>query len=246
MNRLMCRRFATAASIVLGLSSTLSSIARADPDDRAAKPAPVADAPWSSRKPERPERPGTAAASDYEPAEAPVDVLFRAAVALALAEPERARSFVSRARLAGWLPEMRFRVYRRYARTEGLSFNDTGAGVVAPVDISAIDDVRYEWRATWDLSRIVFNPDELQAHSEALRMSDLRRDIQSLVIRLFFERRRLVAESQTSGGAATSSDAAGTARRSIRVAEIEAELEMLSGGAFWSRSPPRREAPPTP
>jgi hypothetical protein len=178
-------------------------------------------------------------------AEPSVDVLCRAAVALAFAEPDRARGFVNRARLAGWLPEVRFRVYRRYARTEGLSFNDTGSGVVAPVDISAIDDVRYEWRATWDLSRIVFNPDELQAHSEALRMSDVRRDIQTLVIRLFFERRRLVAEAQDAGG--TSSDAAGTARRSLRVAEIEAELDMLSGGAFSSAAAaPRREVVLTP
>src|SRR5699024_308924 len=86
----------------------------------------------------------------------PVEVLSRAAVAMALAEPERARSFVSRARIAGWLPEFHFRVFRRFARTEGLTLDDTAASV--PLDVSAVDDVRYEWRATWDLSRMVFNP----------------------------------------------------------------------------------------
>ena len=235
-------RLAIAAAIIAACPYA-SQIARADPDDRTARAAPVGDAAWSSKGVQGPLTPASAAS---QPPETPVDALCRAAVALALAEPERARGFVSRARLAGWLPEMRFRVYRRYARTEGLSFNDIGAGVVAPVDISAIDDVRYEWRATWDLSRIVFNPDELQAHSEALRMSDLRRDIQSLVIRLFFERRRLVAESQVNGAGVPSSDAAATGRRSLRIAEIEAELDMLSGGAFSSSSPPRHEAPRTP
>src|SRR4051794_15441943 len=57
-------------------------------------------------------RPGSRAA-DTSP---PVDALCRAAVAMALAEPERARSFVSRARIAGWLPELHFRVFRRFAR----------------------------------------------------------------------------------------------------------------------------------
>jgi hypothetical protein len=219
----------------------VSGVAHADPDERVARAADTTDRAHSDRRAAVPAASGPAPSV----AETPVDVLCRAAVALALAEPERARGYVSRARLAGWLPELRFRVYRRFARTEGLSFNDAGAGVVAPVDISAIDDVRYEWRATWDLSRIVFNPDELQAHSEALRMSDVRRDIQSLVIHLFFERKRLVAEAQLSGSAASDAPAV-AARRSVRIVEIESELDMLSGGAFSAGPPARREAALTP
>ena len=75
-----------------------------------------------------------------------VDELCRAAVALALAEPERARGFIFRARAAGWLPELRFRMFRRFARTEGLTLDDTAT--TTPVDVSGVDDVRYEWRAT--------------------------------------------------------------------------------------------------
>jgi len=142
-----------------------------------------------------------------------VDDLCRAAVALALAEPERARSFIVRARAAGWLPELRFRVFRRFARTEGLTLDDTAT--TTPVDVSGVDDVRYEWRATWDLSRIVFNPDELQAHAEALRMADVRHDIQSLVIRLYFERRRLLASShRTRGEGSAGAGRDGAERRS--------------------------------
>ena len=179
-----------------------------------------------------------------EAADPPVDEVCKAAVALALAEPERARGFLNRARVAGWLPEVRFRVYRRFARTEGLTFDDTGTGAVAPVDISAVDDVRYEWRATWDLSRMVFNPDELQAHFEALRMSDVRRDIQSLVIKLYFERRRLVIERSPSGAVTTrgaTTDARAADRRNLRIWEIEAQLNALSDGAFSGGAGPRRE-----
>jgi hypothetical protein len=158
-----------------------------------------------------------------------VDVVCKAAVALALAEPERARAFLSRARLAGWLPEIHFRIYRRFARTEGLTFADVGGGggTVAPVDISAVDDVRYEWRGSWDLSRMVFNPDELHAHFEALRMADVRRDIQSLVIKLYFERLRLLAEPDPNSAATPLAE-----KLAFRVTEIEAQLDAVSGGAF--------------
>jgi len=192
---------------------------------------------WSTAKADSPDE---GAANRDSPAPRPVagepavETLCRAAVALALAEPERARSFINRARAAGWLPELRFRVFRRFARTEGLTLDDTST--TTPVDVSAVDDVRYEWRATWDLSRMVFNPDELQAHAEALRMSDVRRDIQSLVIRLYFERRRLLA----SGGAAWTHESEASEggpageRRHLRVLELEAQLEALSGMPFFT------------
>ena len=212
-----------------------------DPDDRIPSDirTPVSDAAVT------PPASSSAPPSDPWAGDAPVEVVCRAAVALALAEPERARSFVTRARLAGWLPEVRFRVYRRFARTEGLTFDDTGTGSVAPIDISAVDDVRYEWRATWDLSRMVFNADELQAHFEALRMADVRRDIQSLVIRLYFERRRLVLANEPSGNRAVAPRGGMTGdrsddRRSLRILEIEAQLDSVSGGAFLEGKPARR------
>jgi len=185
--------------------------------------------------------PPTAAAGASPTGEPPVDLLCKAAVTMAMAEPERARGFITRARVAGWLPEVRFRVFRRFARTEGLTLDDTATG--APVDVSAVDDVRYEWRATWDLSRMVFNPDELQAHAEALRMSDVRRDIQSLVIRLYFERRRLLIEPPAREPRATE-PAGGEPRRRLRVEEIEAELDALSGGAFTASGRASAEASP--
>jgi hypothetical protein len=162
-----------------------------------------------------------------------IDRLCAAAVETALADPERARALVVRARLAGWLPEMGFRVYRRWARTEGVTLEDPVTGAPIPVDIKAIDDVRYEWRATWDLSRIVFNPDEISAHLEALRMADVRRDIQLMVIRLYFERRRLMTElSRRRDGAVDRRPASNRQSGNLRILEIEAELDALSGGAF--------------
>jgi len=200
---------------------------RADGSDA---PAPADSAATAGRPTARTERSATGDVRASRASDPSVDELCRAAVAMALAEPERARSFLLRARLAGWLPELRFRLFRRFARTEGLTLDDTVAS--SPLDVSAVDDVRYEWRATWDLSRMVFNSDELQAHSEALRMADVRRDIQSLVVRLYFERRRLLVgrpRTEASGVAAAEAEE----HRWLRVAEVEAQLEALTGRDFF-------------
>jgi hypothetical protein len=164
----------------------------------------------------------------------PVDALRAAASELALTEPDRAHSLVVRARLAGWLPEIRGRVDRRFARAESVDLGTSSATPLAPVGIDSNNDVRYELRATWDLSRIVFNPDELGAQFQALRTADARREIESLVIRLYFERRRLKAELAAAD--ATNMAPAGMPLSGmtleLRVDEIEAELDALTGGAF--------------
>jgi hypothetical protein len=197
---------------------------------------PEAEAQAGARAEAEAGRPPRPAASGRAAEEISVDRLCAAAVENALANPERARALVVRARLAGWLPEMGFRVYRRWARTEGVTLEDPVTGAPIPVDIKSIDDVRYEWRATWDLSRIVFNPDEISAHLEALRMADVRRDIQLMVIRLYFERRRLMSELAASAPPSPQHPAPPRDKSRLRVLEIEAELDALSGGALSDRA----------
>ncbi len=159
----------------------------------------------------------------------PIETLRAAATALVLAEPGRARSLVERARFAGWLPELRIMVDRRFARTESVDLGTpTDGAALAPVGIDSNNDVRYQARATWDLSKIIFNSDEIGAQFQALRTADTRREIESLVIRLYFERRHLKAES----AAADDLDMLPGTRRELRIAEIEAELDALTGGAF--------------
>jgi hypothetical protein len=171
----------------------------------------------------------------------PVDGLRAAASALVLADPERARSLVRRARWAAWLPEVRFRVDRRFGRSESLDVSPVPLGDAPPVALDTVDEVRYEARATWDLSRLVFNPDELAAHAEALKIAEVRREVETLVIRLYFERRRLKVEAVAADGY----DVASNLRRDARIEELEAELDALTGGAF-SRSTAVRGAAATP
>jgi hypothetical protein len=148
------------------------------------------------------------------------------AVARALVEPERARSYVSRAGHAAWLPELRVLLYRRLGRSESLDLPAGASVAPGPLGLDTANDVRYEARATWDLSKLVFSTEEIAAVNAALRMADLRREVESLANRLYFERRRLKMEPVLSPSADT------RARRDLRVEELEAELDALSGGAF--------------
>ena len=144
----------------------------------------------------------------------------RKAVELAMAEPERARSYVSRAGYAAWLPELRLLVSRRYGRSESVDVNSSSTALSSPLGIDTVNDVRYEARATWDLSKLVFSSEELAAQTQALHMAELRRDIEATVNRLYFERRALERSAGVEG------------RRGLRANEIEAELDALSAGSF--------------
>ena len=148
------------------------------------------------------------------------------AVALAQAEPERARSLVARAGRASWLPELRLRAEKRLGRSESLDVRSgTSAAARDALGLDASDDVRYEVRATWDLPRLVFSPEEVAAVHQALRMADMRREIEVQVNRIYFERRRLLVNP----AGAPPLEATGAL---LRVEELEAELDALSAGAF--------------
>ena len=70
---------------------------------------------------------------------------------------------VTRAGRAAWLPELRLRVERRLGRSESLDLPSGRQRRDGPLGLDTANDVRYEVRATWDLSRLVFNPEEVAA-----------------------------------------------------------------------------------
>jgi hypothetical protein len=169
--------------------------------------------------PESPAAPEPAPAIELRDADAGcLTVARRKAIELAMTEPERARSYVTRAGHAAWLPELRVLVSRRYGRSESLDVSSSSTSISSPLGIDTVNDIRYEARATWDLGRLVFSPEELAAQAQALHMAELRRDIETTMNRLYFERRRLLV---------------GPAREaSIRVKEVESELDAMSAGGF--------------
>jgi hypothetical protein len=169
--------------------------------------------------PESPAVSEPAAAIEFRDADAScLTVARRKAVALAMTEPERARSYVTRAGHTAWLPELRVLVSRRYGRSESLDVSSSSTSLSSPLGIDTVNDLRYEARATWDLGRLIFSPEELAAQAQALHMAELRRDIETTINRLYFERRRLLVGI--------------TRESSIRIREVEAELDAMSADAF--------------
>lgn len=146
------------------------------------------------------------------------------AVEIAMSEPERARSYVSRAGRAAWLPELRMVISRRYGRSESLDVGASSTALSSPLGIDTVNDIRYEARATWDLARLVFSPEELAAQTQALHMAELRREIESTMNRLYFERREIHLDHGSEGR--------GGLHRQLRGEAIDAELDAMSGGAF--------------
>jgi hypothetical protein len=160
----------------------------------------------------------------HDPDERCLAVARRKAVELSMSEPDRAASYVTRAGRAAWLPELRVLVSRRYGRSESLDVNSSSTALSSPLGIDTVNDIRYEARATWDLGKLVFSSEELAAQTQALHMAELRRDIETTVNRLYFERRGLVLEL---------SDVRGNdVHRHLRTREIEADLDAMSAGAF--------------
>jgi hypothetical protein len=180
-----------------------------------------------------PPPPGWTSAPKLSLAEAScLEEVRRSAVVLAMADPTRARSMIERARRAAWLPELRLRADWRFGRNESLDIPSTPDRAAGPLGLDTVNDVRYEARATWDLAKLVFSAEELAAEAQALRVVDMRRDIETSVNRLYFERRRLLASALVAG-----SERGARPERALRMQEIAVELDTASGGAYGRCNP---------
>lgn len=158
-----------------------------------------------------------------------VHELMSAAAREAELRPDRLRSWMSRARLAALAPRVSFGIDRNVGRDESLDLADGGR------DLSTDDDLGWKAEASWELSRLVFSPDEMRVAREGLRLTELRQEVQTHVVQLYFERRRLQVQRAMARRSGPE-DPLSELDREVRIREIEANLDALSGGAF-SRGP---------
>jgi hypothetical protein len=90
-------------------------------------------------------------------------------------------------------------------------------------------------KATWELDRAVFNPDELRAARATLDLVDWRERVLIDVTRLYFERMRLLLERSL----APAGDLASAIEREVRLHEVEGVLAGLTGIVDgWTTLPP--------
>lgn len=81
---------------------------------------------------------------------------------------------------------------------------------------------------TWELDRLIFEPQEMAVAREAVRTANLRDRLLEEVTRRFFERRRLQVDLEL----APPTDLADRVRKELRLMELTADIDAFTGGWF--------------
>ncbi len=149
----------------------------------------------------------------------------QAAICYAEVGPEKIRGWRTRALLSGWLPKVSFSVDKDRNRTiASASSAGKTSFFVGPEDESLGVGVDF----AWELGDLIWNPDQVSIDTRSRLMVQLRQDILEEVTRLYYERKRLMAEFS---GHPTG-DSVLSAERRLRIEEVEAQLDALTNGYF--------------
>ena len=141
-----------------------------------------------------------------------------------LAELRRAK-WLRRSRSAFALPTLSAKYDHRLDRGWTLD-SEAGQADGLRTDAGAQGVVRV--KATWELDRLVFSPDELRAARALLDVEDVRERVLIEVTTLYFERQRLLLEREL----APSDDPRAVIESTLRLREVEGVLEGLTGLSF--------------
>lgn len=98
-------------------------------------------------------------------------------------------------------------------------------------NVSRVDDdesERIRLDADWDLNKLIFNSDELRVASETARQVRIREQLLNTVTKLYFERRRLQVDMLLK----PKSDPSAAIRAQLRIDELTADIDALTGGWF--------------
>ena len=138
--------------------------------------------------------------------------------ALAVLPKPRAAALASRARDAGWVPTLGLRARRGQDVDLSQTLGDQS------LDVSTGDNLSLEGSLTFELDRVVFRSEEVALGRQAQAEDEQRKARLREVIALYFERRKLQLERDAQGDPSFA--------RSVRIAEIEALLDVFTNGAF--------------
>lgn len=169
----------------------------------------------------------TRAASPEEPRVA--EVVRMAKRAARNIDPARIRALVKRARLSGLSPTLKVGVDRGLKQNLSLSTSSDAERQAAAIG----DDFSVDASLTFDLSRLVFAPEEVRLLSVERWLAGDQRKLVDEAIRLYFQRRKLLVERAN----------APDPELDVAISELTALLDALTDGGFGralSASAPRR------
>jgi hypothetical protein len=151
-----------------------------------------------------------------------VHAVLRAALERLRARPETIDDARTRARWSGLVPTVRAGVRRGLAQ-------DTSSlvGEEPRTNVGTDDDLSLQADVSFDLDRLLFSREEVSLYREIRSSEAAEQALVREIVTLYFERQRIVLEREL--GAAPNAEA------EIRVLEIEAFLDAISGGRFTRR-----------
>ncbi len=151
------------------------------------------------------------------------------AAAYAAAHPAEVDGWRTRARKAHWLPELRLSI----GRDQKSDINQTTtSGTGDPRATTGTDEhMEMDVRLRWELNKLVYAPTEVQLRRETVAASRQRDTLVAEVTKLYFERRRaqvrLLLDEHL--------DVEARVKQELKVAELTAYLDGLTGGWFSSQ-----------
>jgi competence ComEA-like helix-hairpin-helix protein len=93
--------------------------------------------------------------------------------------------------------------------------------------------------ASWDLDRLVFEPQEMAVAREGVRVANLRDRVLDEVTRRYFERRRLQVDLELS----PPTDLGDRVKKELRLQELTADIDAATGGWFSQKLTEAGRAP---
>lgn len=140
-----------------------------------------------------------------------------------------AARWLRRARIAAALPTLSVQYDHRLDRGWVL---DREVGQADALRNDAGNQSVVRAKATWELDRLLFAPDELRAARAAIDLADLRERVLVEITALYFERQRLLVEREL----APPTDLDTALAAALRLREVEGLLTGLSGLEFASKA----------
>ncbi len=151
--------------------------------------------------------------------------------------PDRVKRWLSQSSSFASLPEVQLTYYVRDDFDQGFEyFDENGLDPRTPDSnpLAVIQDAdsgrqsEYRVRLTWDLDKLIMSSERIRVINEAQDIVKLRDQVLGEVTRLYFERRRLQAERLL----APKSDPLALVKEELRLMELTANLDALTGGGF--------------
>ena len=167
-----------------------------------------------------------------------IQAVHKAALQYAALHPEIFKSMRRRSRIQAALPQLTVRMTSDLDKEERALTRFDENNVTVPQNISATEtngnDLQLYAEARWKLNESVFNFQETAVMRENRYSAKERQKLLQTVTQVYFERKRGLIKMRP---AKPGSEAAALAQ--LKIAQIEAELDALTGGWFTKHLPPK-------